>query len=248
MGHSLEPEPTATEQLRQQLVRDGFAFVEHARMQALLERVGSLDDWDRFADSWGALEPDLYLARTGRERRRRHAVFTVAADGRIERARHQPHYQSRHYNRLQGDIERWFAPVSDETGSSASLHTILEFARGFFGGIMPAAARWKIEIHQFRIEASADRPGEPTPEGMHRDGVDYVLVLMVHRENVASGTTSIHDLHGSELGSFTLTRPFDAALVEDARVLHGITPVVPLDAALPAYRDVLVVTFSSLDR
>ena len=45
------------------------------------------------------------------------------------------------------------------------------------------------------------------------------------------------------LGSFTLTAPLDSALVDDSRVYHGVTPVVPLDPARPAYRDVLVVTF-----
>jgi hypothetical protein len=45
------------------------------------------------------------------------------------------------------------------------------------------------------------------------------------------------------LGSFTLTAPLDSALVDDSRVYHGVTPVVPLDPAAPAYRDVLVVTF-----
>ena len=60
---------------------------------------------------------------------------------------------------------------------------------------------------------------------------------------LASGTTTIHDLERRQLGSFTLTEPFDAALVDDARVYHGVTPVEPLDPAAPAYRDVLVVTF-----
>jgi hypothetical protein len=45
------------------------------------------------------------------------------------------------------------------------------------------------------------------------------------------------------LGSFTLTAPLDAALVDDARVFHGVTAVEALDPALPAHRDVLVVTF-----
>lgn len=238
-------EATSIEDLRQQVRRLGFAFVTHARMRDMLERDDALADWNRFASSWDRLEPDRYLARTGRERRRRHAVFTAAADGRIARAAHQPHYQSRHYNPLQGDIERWFAPVSDEIGAGTSLRTILAFARDFFGGLAQTPRRWKIEVHQFRIEARADRPGEPTPEGMHRDGVDHVLVLMVRRENIASGTTSIHDLEGHELGSFTLTRPLDAALVDDTRVLHGITPVMPLDPGRPAYRDVLVVTLKA---
>ena len=78
---------------------------------------------------------------------------------------------------------------------------------------------------------------------LHRDGVDYVLVLLVNRRNIASGTTSIHALDGRPLGAFTLTQPFDAALVDDARVSHGVTPVEPIDPAQPACRDVLVVTF-----
>ena len=43
-----------------------------------------------------------------------------------------------------------------------------------------------------------------------------------------------------------LTDPFDAALVDDTRVAHGVTPVEAIDPALPAYRDVLVVTFNEV--
>ena len=53
---------------------------------------------------------------------------------------------------------------------------------------------WHVEIHQFRIEARSGQDGQPTPEGMHRDGVDWVLVLLVSRVNIASGETSIGDL------------------------------------------------------
>jgi hypothetical protein len=70
-----------------------------------------------------------------------------------------------------------------------------------------------------------------------------VLVLLIRRENVASGETSIHDLQHRKLGSFTLTRPMEAALVDDSRVFHGVTPVEPIDPGAPAYRDVLVATF-----
>ena len=48
------------------------------------------------------------------------------------------------------------------------------------------------------------------------------------------------------LGQFTLTTPFDAAIVDDRRVAHGVTPVEPIDPDRPAYRDVLVVTFKEV--
>ena len=88
---------------------------------------------------------------------------------------------------------------------------------------------------------------QPTPEGVHRDGVDYVMVMMVKRHNIAEGTTTIHAPNArslaAPLASFTLTEPLDMTLVDDHRCLHGVTPVVPMDASQPAWRDVLVVTF-----
>ena len=229
--------------LHDQLQQRGFAFVDDATMRGLLD-AATLPDWDRFTASWDALAPDTYLASLGRHRRRRHAVFSADAGG-IRREAHQPHYQSLAYNALQGDIERWFEPVEAD---GPSLHRILGFCHACFGALAPQVARWHVEVHQFRIEARADEAGEPTPEGVHRDGVDYVLVLLVDRTNIESGTTTIHAADGRLLGSFTLTHPFDAALVDDARVFHGVTAVTPVDPGLPAHRDVLVVTFRDAAR
>jgi hypothetical protein len=183
------------------------------------------------------------MADGGRYRRRRHAVFAAGAEGAIERQPHQPHYQGLDYNPLNGGIARWFAAITPDVGEGQSFSTILGFSRALFSRLAPATPRWQIEVHQFRIEAPPGSEGLPTPEGMHRDGVDFALVLLVNRVNIASGTTSIHTLDGRELGRFTLTEPLDAALVDDSRVAHGVTPVNAIDAASPAYRDVLVVTF-----
>jgi hypothetical protein len=223
-------------------IRDtGFAFVPAADMRPLLERRGALADWPAFAASWDELGPDTFMADGGRYRKRRFAVFRASADG-IVRKPHQPHYQSRDYNPLNGGIERWFEPVLPAIASGPTMLAVLGSCQALFDRLTPVRA-WHVEVHQFRIEARRGELGQPTPEGMHRDGVDYVLVLLVSRQNIASGTTTIHDLDKRLLGSFTLTHPFDAALVDDARVYHGVTPVEPLDAALPAHRDVLVVTF-----
>jgi hypothetical protein len=70
-----------------------------------------------------------------------------------------------------------------------------------------------------------------------------VLVLLVNRQNIASGTTTIHTSDGQPLGDFTLTNPLDAALIDDHSVYHGVTAVRPFAADKPAFRDVLVVTF-----
>ena len=229
------------------IARDTFLFVEGARMKPSLEQFGSLEDWPRFADSWNDLAVDAYMADGGRYRRRRHAVFAAEADGTIRRLPRQPHYQSTDYNPIHGGIARWFEPITDEVSNGSSLQTVLKFCAAVFGGLSPSTASWRVEVHQFRIEARADQAGRPTPEGLHRDGVDYVLVLLIDRQNIASGTTSIHALDGRTLGTFTLTHPLDAALLEDRKVSHGVTPVGAVDPDKPAYRDVLVVTFVAGD-
>jgi len=226
-------------------IRDGgFAFVRAPEMERILDEAG-LRDWESFAASWDDLGVDTYMADGGRYRRRRFGVFRAGPSGIVRKAR-QPHYQSRDYNTLNGGIERWFEPVTDAIARHPALTAILRTSHALFDRMTPTELRpeaWHVEIHQFRIEAREGEEGRPTPEGMHRDGVDWVLVLMVRRENVASGETTIYDLVKRPLGSFTLTAPLDSALVDDSRVYHGVTSVVPLEPQHPAYRDVLVVTF-----
>jgi len=222
----------------------GFAFARAPDMAAVLEAAG-LREWERFAASWDDLGVDMFMADGGRYRRRRFACYRASEAG-IVRKPHQPHYQSRDYNPLNGGIERWFEPVTEAIGTHPALRAILATCHRLFDRLTPAPLRpasWHVEIHQFRIEARSGQEGRPTPEGMHRDGVDWVLVLLVSRINISSGETSIGDLAGRPLGSFTLTDPLDAAVTDDNRVCHGVTPVMPLDPARPGHRDVLVVTF-----
>lgn len=223
---------------------EGFTFLRASAAEALLHRAG-MSDWAGFAASWNDLGLDTYMADGGRYRRRRHAAYSVSDEG-IARKPRQPHYQSRDYNTLNGGIERWFEPVTEAMGRHPALLAALSTCNALFTSLTQPLLRprsWHVEVHQFRIEAKPGEQGLPTPEGMHRDGVDWVMVLMVHRENVASAETSIHDLERRHLGSFTLEAPMDAAIVDDGRVYHGVTPVTPLDPAQPAWRDVLVVTF-----
>jgi hypothetical protein len=233
-----QPLATALNALRER----GFAFAHADAMRQALETVGNLDDWPAFAASWNDLYEDTYMADRGRYRRRRFGVFAVDAEGIIEQPR-QPHFQSLDYNRLNGGVERWYEPIDATIRNGASLKTIIALAHGVFAPLAAQVARWHVEVHQFRILARAGESGQPTPEGVHRDGVDYVLVLLVDRSNIDSGTTTIHAPDGEELGSFTLTEPLDAALVDDSRVCHGVTPVTAHDPDADAHRDVLVVTF-----
>ena len=226
--------------LNEKISRDGFCFVAAADARPLL---AELSDWPSFEASWNDMPLDTYMADGGRYRRRRHATLSVVAGAREAMLEaHQPHYQSLDYNNLNGGVARHFEPIRRDIVEGASMSALLTLCIEVFGTLAPDRT-WHVEVHQFRIEAVAQQQGMPTPEGVHRDGVHYVMVLMVKRHNIAEGTTTIHDIAGRQLASFTLTQPLDMTLVDDERCLHGVTPVMPIDPAKPACRDVLVVTF-----
>lgn len=233
---------TDTHALVEDIGTRDFSFVPAARMHRLLGPA-AVGDWPAFADSWNRLELDTYMGDGGRYRRRRHATLSAApADAPLRLEPHQPHYQSLEYNRLNGGIARHFAPIESTALGSATMQAALALGLTVFRGMHPGAPA-HVEVHQFRIEARAGAVGRPTPEGAHRDGVDFVLVMLVDRRNVDSGTTEIFDRALRRLDSFTLTEPGDAALVDDQRALHGVTPILPVDATQPAWRDVLVATY-----
>ena len=168
---------------------EGFAFVRGPEMQRALA-VDGLTGWESFARSWDDLGLDTYMADGGRYRKRRHAVFHATTDA-INRKPPQPHYQSRDYNTLNGGIARWFEPMLPPVADGPAFQTILRHCTQLFDGLTtPSAPGWHVEAHQFRIEARPGQAGQPTPEGMHQDGVDWVLVLMIGRDT-SSGCTGV---------------------------------------------------------
>jgi hypothetical protein len=226
---------------------EGFRRVSPGETDTLLgpEAVAG---WDAFAESWNDLGLDRFMADGGRYRRRRFAAFSASPDpdspGGLARKPHQPHYQSRDYNGLNGGVQRWFEPVLDAVAEHPVTQGVLREGLALFHPLTVDPPRsWHVELHQFRIEAGDGEAGLPTPEGAHRDGVDWVIVMLVDRQNVASGVTDIFGNDGARLGAFTLEQPRDAVFLDDHRVMHGVTAISPLAPGAPARRDVLVATF-----
>ena len=81
----------------------------------------------------------------------------------------------------------------------------------------------------------------PTPEGAHRDGVGFVAILLVAREQVKGGESRVFDASSSNGKRFTLTEPWSLLLLDDMRVIHESTPIQP--TAPGGHRDTLVLTY-----
>lgn len=184
------------------------------------------------------------MADGGRYRRRSHATFSMTPD-RIEINAQRPHYQSRESNTLNGGVDRWFDIVSMEVSDGAVITEILGVCRSLLGRLEARSASESlfVEMHQFRTEPSPLGTAKPTPEGMHRDGVNWVCIFLVDKLNIKYGTTRIANNNGLCVGRVNLDHALDAVFIDDRRVKHYVTPIRRIISPSPGHRDVLVLTF-----
>jgi hypothetical protein len=234
----LTPPLTLAKDLSQALRSDGFA-VASAETVAELSGV-TLAILQTLSRQWEGLPRDPYLKDGGRYRFRRHASYEIKG-GNLTLVPHRPHWQSVDYNALHGGIERWFEPIQAEVLNDPAWQSVLLGIANVISSLKPVTT-WFVEAHQFRIDTT-DGIGRPTPEGAHRDGVDFVAVLLLDRVGIKGGETRIFDASGSAGLRFTLTQPWSLLLMNDERMIHESTPIQPLGNY--GYRDTLVLTYRS---
>lgn len=198
--------------------------------------------WLQLRHFWNNLPRDTYLKDAGRYRARRHGslVFDVQG-GTLQPVTHRAHWQPLHYNALHGGMTRWFEPLEEsfvaEPGVQRCIRSVGDAASQVSG-----VQRWFVEVHQVRID-TAEGIGRPTPEGAHRDGVDFVAVWLAGRDDVRGGETRVFDARGPQGVRFTMHTPGTAMVLDDSRVIHETTPIQP--GAHGGVRDTLIVTYRS---
>lgn len=229
----------------QALRQDGLSLLYPAGLTTSLhlDSPAWRQGWHQLTDSWNRLPPDAHLKDGGHYRKRRHACFVQELPGgALTQVPHRAHWQPTDYNALHGGFERWFEPVEPAVAEAPAWTDLLASLGKLFAKVRPVP-RWYIEAHQFRID-TAGGVGRPTPEGAHRDGVDFVVVLLVARHGVKGGETRVFDANGPDGVRFVMQEPLTTLLLDDARVIHETTPILPGDGpAEDGYRDTLVLTY-----
>jgi len=221
------------------LQSSGHAALSPIGLYSLLHADGS--QLMALRPSWNDLPPDAYLRDGGRYRRRRHSCFVVTGN-LVDQVPHRAHWQPVEYNALHGGLERWFEPMDPAVVAQPVWDQLLRRLAATCSAIK-GAQPWYVEAHQFRIDTT-DGIGRPTPEGAHRDGVDFVVVALVDRAGVKGGETRVFDAAGPSGTRFTMTEPWTTLMLDDERVIHETTPIQPVDASQPGgHRDTLVLTF-----
>src|SRR3954447_23703451 len=173
----------------QQLTQVGTCLMEPAELNACLGVEASA--WTRFAVHWDDLAPDRYAAELGTRRLRRygHFLFT-AADGVAESMPHDVFVQPEDSNPLYVATDRHFEPLTDAFAKDPLLERLLKLL-GRISTALDDAPEWSAKVTPFRVLAAAGDEGQPTPEGLHRDGVTLVTSLLIGRLNATGGKSTV---------------------------------------------------------
>ncbi|MGF1489471.1 MAG: 2OG-Fe dioxygenase family protein [Prochloraceae cyanobacterium] len=202
-----------------------------------LKKINSIK-FSEFRNFFSDLPVDPYIK--GKYRQRRLSQFQIKEE-RLIKLPHGYLFQSRDYNPIVGDIKREFAELAPELIALDEFKKLLfEFSN--YCQLKPEAS---IGVHQIRTICSPDNFGNPAPEGIHRDGCDYIAIVSIDRENIKGGETHLY-LNKQEKPIFKkVLNPGELLLLNDREHFHFTTPVKPVADGV-GKRDVFVITSPSL--
>jgi hypothetical protein len=202
-----------------------------------LRKVNSINT-EGFKPFFNNLPVDPYIK--GDYRLRRLSRFVVS-DDRVIKLPHGYLFQPKEYNPLVGDIKREFSELDD---ALVELDIFKNLVLAFSDSckLHPEA---EIGVHQIRTTCSPDNMGNPAPEGIHRDGTDFIGIFSVDRENIQGGETHLYTAKKEKPVFSKVLSPGELLLVNDHDFLHFTTPIKPQIEA-QGTRDVFVLTSPSL--
>jgi hypothetical protein len=194
-----------------------------------------------FAREFDMVEPDAYMPETPPMRYRRHLRFIYEPTIReLHRPPHTPYVQSSQYNAMFGDVRREFPPASESVATGAFLLGLLKVNLEQIGW---NSERAEIHTHFVRTVGRPQQPGEPAPEGLHRDGFPFISIHLIGRRNVRGGTTELITESGDVVFRGELSGQLDSLYVRDDRVLHTTSATHPAGKG-NAVRDVLLCSYA----
>lgn len=180
----------------------------------------------------------------GNQRFRRFSQYrmTFSDDTRVwasELLPHRPFVQAPDINSYVGGVPRDFLPLMIDPSVQLDL--------GAQALGLDVHEAWQVNVHQCRVIATETTPGISVPEGPHRDGHDYGMLVVFGRKSISGGRNQLLPTGGGE-PFFEVTLEANQALVyDDHQMWHNATDLVATDPG-GGHRDLWIVAFNRWDR
>lgn len=207
------------------------------------EAIPSTEGWTDFVSTWNNLPTDQYMNDGGTYRQRRFSRFHLdIVNGTLRQKEHAPYSQPKHLNSLNGGTLRHFEPILDSTASMNILKNLLTDIGKLLSEV-DKIDEWDINVYQNRTLANENIDGKPVPEGMHRDGVRYSVLLGIGRNNVDGAESTVFDDNQKPIFTHTLLEG-DLLIFCDEICYHDTTAVALREPEIKTgTRDVLVIEY-----
>lgn len=111
----------------------------------------------------------------------------------------------------------------------------------------PSLVAIDVFVHFTQIVAEPYKSATNSPEGIHQDGMDYIVSgLVIDRENVCGGKSMIFNGSCSKNVLFETTLQPSYGLFQpdkNTQLWHLVEPIIPKDQSKPAYRSTIGIDF-----
>ncbi len=153
----------------------------------------------------------------------------------IEQQAHGPLFQNQQINPVNGGIMRSYPEISN---LDCAKEPIMLFAQTFNIDYTD-----EILVQTQRTKCSNENSGITTPEGFHRDDIDFLAILCVNRYNIQGSETQLLNAEGNIVFQRTLY-PGEMLLINDSQFLHYTSPITIQDPHKNkhGYRDILIIS------
>jgi hypothetical protein len=176
-------------------------------------------------------------------RYRRFSRFSVS-NGLVKQMPHSAFRQSAEYNKILGNVVRNYPDLDSSLIEKKSFSSLLI---KFSNECNMDNSHHDIGVHQIRVTCTTHSPGNPAPEGIHRDGVETIGILCVKRLRIRGGMTSLFFSPEKSPCFQSKISPGELLIINDRQLLHYTSPINPMFSK-QGLRDVFVLTFPSLPR
>ena len=128
--------------------------------------------------------------KDGKYRLRRYSVVELMTEPKFFKLTDVNTFtQSDKYNNFQGNVTREFENLEEEVLESDGFREIVYL----FRTINKLSHGTQVDIHQMRIIALNGKVTQVSPEGVHRDGYDFIAMIGILRYNIKGGHLLVYN-------------------------------------------------------
>lgn len=204
-------------------------------------------DPEFFKPFFHGLPVDQYLAAQGwHYRQRRYSRFRFDSD-RLILLPQKSFTQSEEVNPLFANVPRSFEPLDPDLFELQAFNDLVHL---FLNALPGLPTNYEIGVHQIRVLVNASlniHSAAPVPEGRHKDGVDFIGIYVVSRENVKGAVNLLSQTRNGPPVHQTELKAGQLLVINDREYWHDTTPIESVNGQ-PAARDVFIFTAERLKR